>query len=261
MWFRMLGPLRIRDGAGWTRVAAEQQRVVLAVLLVHAGYTVSRDQLADAVWGDRPPRTAADTLAAYVMRLRRRLGGHSLVTWGHGYELAVGDIDAAVFERSLTAGRQELHRGRLEAGADRLAHALALWDGPGPALSDLPETPVLAARVTHLEQLRLSAEEEHIAVLVALGRHGEVVDELRRLADEHPFRERRWALLMAALARCGRRAEALEAYQRARRALRADLGVDPGAQLRLLQQKVLSGQDPGRLFIETGLPGRRSPLS
>ncbi|MFG1704467.1 BTAD domain-containing putative transcriptional regulator [Nonomuraea sp. M3C6] len=242
----MLGPLRVRVGAGWTRVAAAQQRVVLAVLLVHAGRTVSRDQLTDAVWGDRPPRTAANTVAAYVLRLRRLLGGEVLLTRGRGYELAAGegDIDADVFERSLVSGRGELRRGRIEAGAARLAQAMRLWHGPGPALADLPEVPALAARATHLEQLRLGAVEDHAGALLDLNRHDDVVDELRRLAEESPLRERRWALLMTALARCGRRAEALETYQRARRVLQAELGVEPDAQLRRLQRRVLAGEIP-----------------
>ncbi|MFC4118898.1 AfsR/SARP family transcriptional regulator [Nonomuraea zeae] len=239
----MLGPLLVRSGAGWTRIAAGRQRLVLAVLLIHAGRTVSTEQLADVLWGARPPRTAANTVAAYVMRLRRVLGGDALLTRGSGYELAAGEgeIDADVFERSLACGRRELRRGRLEAGAARLAQALRLWQGSGPALADLPETPVLAARVAHLEQLRLGAVEDEMGALLDLGQHGEVVEELRRLAEESPLRERRWELLMAALARCGRRAEALETYQRARRVLRAELGVEPGARLCAAQRRVLAG--------------------
>ncbi|MEV0387066.1 AfsR/SARP family transcriptional regulator [Nonomuraea sp. NPDC050643] len=263
MRFRMLGPLRVRGGAGWTRVAAGQQRVALAVLLVHAGRIVSRDQLADAIWGDRPPRTTANTVAAYVMRLRRLLGGHVLVTRERGYELTAGegDVDADVFERSLATARRESQAGRLEVAALRLSRALNLWQGQGAALADVPETPALAARVTYLEQLRLGAEEEHARALLDLGRHGEVVEALRRLAEEGPLRERRWALLMTALARCGRRAEALETYQRARRVLCAELGVEPGPELRRLQGDVLtqtlappSPRGPATLSVPTLRP-------
>src|SRR5262245_55328637 len=140
MRFRMLGPLRVRKGCGWVPIAAEQPRVVLAVLLAEAGSLVSTDSLVDAVWGSRPPRTAANTVAAYVLRLRRLIGSDALITRGRGYELIVedDDVDAVVFERRLAAVRRELHQGWLESGAVRLAGVLALWPGSGPPLADVP---------------------------------------------------------------------------------------------------------------------------
>ncbi|HYW23941.1 MAG TPA: AfsR/SARP family transcriptional regulator [Terriglobales bacterium] len=248
MRFRMLGPLRVRGSGGWVRIAAEQPRVVLAVLLEEAGRAVSTDRLIDAVWEDRPPRTAANTVAAYVLRLRRLIGGDAFITRGRGYELSVGDddVDALVFERALAAARRDLHAGRLECGAVRLAGALALWTRSEPALADVPSRPALEARVAHLELLRHGAAEEHTAVLLDLGRHAEVVDDLYRLAAEQPLRERRWELLMTALQRCDRRADALAAYARARKVLSAELGVEPDARLRHLHEAILAGQRAAR---------------
>ena len=240
----MLGPVQVRGGAGWQPVAAEQQRLLLAVLLTHAGRTVSTEQLVDAVWPDRPPPGATNTVRAYVMRLRRLLGDGVLVTRSRGYELVVGpdDVDAMVFERTVAAGRRELDGGRLRTGVARLAKALALWRGP--VFADVPANAALTARVAHLDQVRLAAEEDHLAALLDLDQHLHVVDELHRLVDEYPLRERRWVLLMRALDRCGRRAEALDAYQRARQVLRTELGIDPGPELRELQRAILTEDQP-----------------
>jgi DNA-binding SARP family transcriptional activator len=244
MRFRVLGPVRVRTGAGWVSVEAEQQRVVLAVLLADAGRVVSVDRLADAVWGERPPRRAVNTVQAYVLRLRRLLGSGVVVTRGHGYELVAGrdDIDAGVFERLVFSGRQELERGRHETGAARLAKALALWRGP--VFADVPANPQLEARVAYFEQLRLTAEEHAAAALLECGQHEVVASRLHRLVEEQPLRERRWALLMTALHRGGRRAEALEAFHRARRVLHDELGLEPGLELRNIQAAVLAGELP-----------------
>lgn len=144
MRFRMLGPLRVyRDG--WRSVAAPQQRVVLAVLLINAGQAVSTEALIDAVWGAHPPRTAANTIAAYVLRLRRLIGAEVLLTRQRGYELAAADddLDATLFEYTLASARREMAAGWLPAAAARLSHALRQWPGPQPPLADIPATPVL----------------------------------------------------------------------------------------------------------------------
>src|SRR5215472_10722461 len=132
MRFRMLGHLLVPCRDGWTRVVAEQPRVVLAVLLAEAGRPVSTERLIDAVWEDRPPRTAANTVAAYVLRLRRLIGDDAIVTRPRGYELVAGpdDVDAVVFERMLAEARRALAEAGPEVGAVRLGEALALWPGP-----------------------------------------------------------------------------------------------------------------------------------
>src|SRR6266540_2886572 len=205
MRFRVLGPLRVRSGGGWVPVAAPQQRVVLAMLLADAGQVVSSEKLVDAVWPDRPPRRPVNTIAVYVMRIRRLVGDGVVVTRGGGYALVAGDgdVDAVVFERLLAAARREREDGRLAAADGRLGEALALWRGP--VLADVPASASMTAWVSHLAQLRLAAEEDRVDVLVRLGRHAEVVDEARLLVERSPLRERRWVLLMTALHRCGLR--------------------------------------------------------
>jgi tetratricopeptide (TPR) repeat protein len=246
MRFRTLGPLQVRGGAGWTAIRAPQQRVVLAVLLAEAGRVVSTDRLVDEIWGDCPPRAAVVTVQGYIRRLRRLLGGDAggpVVTSGRGYEVLAGDtdVDAAVFETLVDAGGRELAAGDLDAGLARLSEALELWRGP--AFADVPPGPVLAAAAARLAERRLAAAEDRLGVLLDLGRHLEVIDELGRLVDENPLRQRLRGQWLLALYRCGRRAEALEAYRLGRAVLVAELGREPEPALRELQRAILNG-DP-----------------
>lgn len=245
MRFRMLGPLLVYDGASWSAIRAAQQRLVAAVLLIEAGRAVPVDRLVDELWGERPPPSAAATVRGYVMRLRRLLGGgpgSPLVTRGRDYELVVadGDVDARVFSGLVTSERHALADGQPAAAAAKLSQGLALWRGP--ALADVPASPAVTAEAERLGQLRLAAVEDWLGVQLELGRHAEVVDQAQRLVGEHPLRERLWARLMLAQYRCGRRAEALNAYQRARRVLVEELGLEPGPELRELQRLILAGQ-------------------
>ena len=256
MRFRVLGPLRVWDGTGWVAIRAGQERIVLAVLLAGAGRVVSAERLIDEIWGQRPPRTAVNTVQVYVRRLRRALGGASgspLVTRDRGYELVVGEgeLDAAVFERLVAAGRRALAEGRLDAAVADLSDALTLWQGP--PLADVPASPTVAAEVSRLTHTRLGALEDRLGAQLEQGRHGEVITDLQRLVEEHPLRERLRVHLMLALYRSGRRAEALEAYRLAREAMRARLSLEPGPQLRRLHQAVLT-DDP-----ELTLAGRPDP--
>lgn len=243
MRFRLLGPLRVWNGSEWSSIRAPQQRVVLALLLLEAGGLVSSDRLIDEIWRDRPPPTAATVLRGYVMRLRRAIGSGTdgpLVTGNGGYRLDVdGDeIDIQRFDRLVAAGRHAMARGAPEPAARRLSEALMLCRGR--PLADVPATATVAAQVARLEQARLAATEEYFGARLESGRHLDVVAALQRLVEEHPLRERLWAQLMLALDRCGRRGEALDVYQRARKVLATELGVDPGPQLRDLQQAILS---------------------
>jgi DNA-binding SARP family transcriptional activator/tetratricopeptide (TPR) repeat protein len=257
MRFQALGPLRVWDGAAWSGIGAPHQRVVLAVLLTEAGRVVSTDRLVYEIWGERPPKTAAHAVHVYVERLRRvvGVGGNGpLSTRGRGYQLvtAEGDLDASVFDRLVESGTRSLAEGQLEPGVSALAEASRLWRGP--ALADVPASPTVAAEADRLEQRRLTADEARLGALVDLGRHADVVDELRRLAERHPLREGLHGMLMVALYRCGQRGEALAAYQRARRALVADLGVEPGPPLRDLQRAILAGAPVPRPGDAVGLP-------
>lgn len=243
MRLRILGPVQIWDGAVWSPVRAPQQRVLLALLLAEAGRVVTTDRLVDEIWADEPPRTAVGAVHNNVMKLRRVLGGR-LVTCGNGYELRLDDddLDATRFARLVAAGRGELAAGRVDAAVTRLSEALALWRGP--AMADVAATPTVTAYVAGLEQSRLGALEERMHGELELGRHATVADELHRFADEHPLRERLWALLMLATYRCGRRAQALDAYRRARDVLVAELGVEPSRELRDLHRAIIAGDAP-----------------
>jgi DNA-binding SARP family transcriptional activator/tetratricopeptide (TPR) repeat protein len=243
MRFRVLGPVRVWDGTGWGTIRAAQQRLVLTIFLLEAGRVVSTERLIDEIWGAQPPQAATATVHWYVMRIRRLLGDGSLVTRGRGYELVIedDDLDAAIFERMVLSGQRGIAEGKLEAAINQLSEGLALWQGSVAA--DVPQSPTVIAEITRLDQLRLTAFEVRFGAQLDLGWHAEVVDELRTLAIEHPLRERLWEQLMLALYRCGRRAEALEAYQQVRTGLVGELGLEPGQQLRDLQAAILA-DDP-----------------
>jgi DNA-binding SARP family transcriptional activator len=217
MRFQVLGPLRAWDGSAWTAIGAAHQRAVLAVLLAETGRPVSVDRLVDEIWGEQPPRTARHAVQVYVRRLRQLPGegaGGTLVTRGQAYQLDTGedDLGAAVFERLVETGTRRVSGGELERGAAELAEALALWRGP--VLSDVPAGPAVTAEVARLDRRRLTATEERLHALLELGRHAGIVDELQRLVEPHPLRERLYGQLMLAPFRSGRRGEALAAYRR-----------------------------------------------
>jgi DNA-binding SARP family transcriptional activator len=245
--FRLLGPLRVRRGEDWMGVPAGQQRVLLAVLLAEAGRTVAVDRLVDEIWGERPPRGAQSTLHGYVFRLRRLIGGSPagpLASRPGGYELVVSDddLDAAAFDRLVDTARRELAGGRVEPAASLLSRALDLWRGP--ALADVAPSPTVVAETARLEQLRLRAAEFRLDAWLELGRHADVAVEASRIALAHPLHEPVWEHLVASLSRLGRRGEALDAYQQARKAMVTALGLEPGARLRGLQQAILAEDQP-----------------
>ncbi len=249
MELRILGPLEALDGPQPVPLGGDKRRAVLAVLLLHANETLSSERLIDELWGESPPANALKTLQVHVSRLRKVLPGDVLVTRGHGYELRLGseDLDADRFERLLDDGRGELAAERPERALSLLERALALWRGP--PLADLAYEPFAQAEIARLEDLRVAAVEQLIEAKLALGRHSEVVAELERLVDEHPYRERLRAHLMVALYRSDRQADALQAYQNARRQLVEDLGIEPGERLRELESAVLA-QDPALALQE-----------
>ncbi len=209
---------------------------MLAALLVRRGRAVSSDTLIDDVWGPEPPDTARKALQGHISRLRRRLGRDVLVTHGSGYELIVPDgaLDIDEVEAAL--------RDDAEGTGDRCARlraALTHWRGepyagiPGPAV----ETERM-----RLEELRSTLLERLAESELASGRTTDAIEHLERLVQEHPYREHDYALLMHALQRSGRQADALAVYQRARAVLVEDLGLDPGAELQGLQSRILRGE-------------------
>jgi DNA-binding SARP family transcriptional activator len=242
MRFRVLGPLEVFDGAEWHALGAAKTRALLATLLVNAGSVMSLDQLADELWGDAPPKTAANQVYGYVMRIRRLLGdpdGQLVVRRAPGYQLVVApeDVDAQTFELQVKRGCAALRDGDPAQAATSLAAALALWRGP--ALIDVPATPLIEAAVARWEEQRLAALEARIDADLACGRHTSLAGEVGDLAREYPLREQFWGQLMLALYRCGRQADALAAYQQVRRVLGTELGIEPGAALCRLHEQIL----------------------
>jgi DNA-binding SARP family transcriptional activator len=235
----------------------QRMRALLAFLLLHANEPVSSDRLIDEVWGPTPAKTAGASLQNYVSRLRKAIGAELLVSQPAGYVLRVDPerFDLARFERLTAEARGAEPRER----AEKLRAALALWRGP--ALEDLAFEPFARDEVGRLEEARLAALEQRIEADLELGSAGELVGELEQLVGEQPLRERFRAQLMLALYRAGRQADALEAYQDARRVLMDELGLEPSEELRALQQAILRqdaslGAGSGTL-VERG-PDRRT---
>src|SRR5262245_43424195 len=228
MEFRILGPLEVVADGAQLSLGGAQQRAVLALLLTRPNEVVSVDRLTHELWAGEPPRTAANTLQYYVSRLRKLLGADRIETRPPGYAIRVepGELDLERFEGLVARG-----------GAEALRDALALWRGP--PLAEFAFATFARAEIARLDELRLAALEARIDADLADGRHAAVVGELEALVLEHPLRERLRAQLMLALYRSGRQAEALAAYQDARRALVDELGIEPGAELQRLEKAVL----------------------
>jgi DNA-binding SARP family transcriptional activator/ABC-type transport system substrate-binding protein len=247
MEFLLLGPLQVLDEGRILPLGGPKQRSALAMLLLSRNQVVSRDRLIDGLWGASPPPSAGPTLETYLSRLRRVLlndrDGARLVTQPPGYRLRVepGEFDLERFETLLGQARTAREAGNPESAGKVLREALSLFRGA--PLEDLVDAPFAQAEIGRLEELRLHAIEERLEADLAIGRHAEVVAELESLAARHPFRELLWGQLMLALYRSGRQGDALLAFDRARRTLTEELGVDPGPSLKQLHRQILR-QDP-----------------
>jgi DNA-binding SARP family transcriptional activator len=243
--FGVLGPVRaVRDGRE-LGLGGPKQRAVLALLLVDAGRVVPAEYLVEVLWRGVPPPGAAKTLRSYISRLRSLLDPEAaLVGRGGGYAISIEPdrVDAARFERLVGAAREALGRGEAAVAAGRFGEALALWRGR--ALADVAEVEPLALEGARLEELRLVAVEGRAEADIELGLAAEVAGELERLVAEYPVRERLWRLLVLALYRAERQADALAAYRRARAVLAEELGLEPGEELRRLQEAVLRHEVP-----------------
>ncbi|HEX2578764.1 MAG TPA: BTAD domain-containing putative transcriptional regulator, partial [Aquihabitans sp.] len=239
----VLGPVRARRGADELALGGRRQRAVLARLALARGRVVAAERLVDELWAGEPPPSATNTLQSYVSNLRRVLGpgatGQPVIERvGDGYRLALEPdaLTAARFEGLVTEGGDDA-RERAQA----LEEALALWHGP--AVGDFSDEPWAQGDAVRLEELRLAATEERFGLLLDLGRHATVVGDLEAAIAAHPLRERLTSQLVLALYRCGRQAEALRAYERTRRHLGEELGLDPSPELMRLADLVLD-QDP-----------------
>jgi predicted ATPase/DNA-binding SARP family transcriptional activator len=225
------------------RLGGPRPRTLLAALLLAANRTVSAERLIDAVWGESPPPSAGHALSVYVSALRKTFGDGNLRREASGYVLKVDPqrLDAIRFEALLALGQRQLEQGRAARAAETLREALALWRGP--ALGDLAFLEFARLEAERLEELRLVAQEARIEAELALGRHEQLVAELEPLVAEHPLRERSCAQLMLSLYRSRRQTDALRVYRETREQLVETVGLEPGPELRRLQQAILN-HDP-----------------
>jgi len=245
MEFRLLGPLEVLDAGQQVAVGGHKRRALLALLLLHRNEVVPAERLIDELWDGRPPTTAAKGLQVQISQLRKELArvshpnGAALLTRASGYVLQVPPetVDIDRFERALADGERARAAGRPEKALAHLSEALELWRGS--PLVDFAYEAFAQDEIVRLEELRLVAAEERIDAELALGRHHQVVAELQRLVGVNPLRERLRAQLMLALYRCGRRADALEAFRDDRRVSVEELGLEPGPELRRLEGQIL----------------------
>jgi DNA-binding SARP family transcriptional activator len=232
--FRILGPLEVVADAGAVSLSPKQ-RALVALLLLHAGETLTTDRIVDDLWSGDPPKTATTSLWNLVTQLRKLLPPEVLVTKPAGYALLVGDheFDLRSFEQLLAEARRVEGKHRSEL----FRRALELWRGP--ALADLAFESFATGEIERLNELRLQTLEERIDADLADGLGGELVAELEQLVRQHPLRERLRGQLMLALYRSGRQAEALQAYLNARRVLVDELGIEPSPALQRLYRSIL----------------------
>ncbi|MFB9834900.1 AfsR/SARP family transcriptional regulator [Actinoallomurus acaciae] len=264
MEFEVLGPPAVWDSGAPVDLGPPKARALLAVLLRRPGRVVAGDVLAEALWGDDPPKSAAKNIQTYVHQLRRRLGDPGrIVHQDAGYLLRAGrdELDVARFDDLVEAARSAEAGDEPERASGLFRDALALWRGE--AYSGMADIPIVAAEAARLAEVRLSVLAQRVDVDIRLGRHTELVGELTALAGEHPLREWIWARLMLALYRCGRRADALKTYLRARDVLVEETGLEPGRELRDLHEAILVGAPsldlPGATGTRIGTPPGPEP--
>ena len=237
MEFRILGPLELSDGDRLLPLGGSSQRALLALLLLHANEIVSSDLLLDALWPEEPPGSGIAALQVRVSQLRKALGpaAEQLETKPPGYVLRLGrdELDLERFSRLV----EEADGAEPAVAAEQLREALALWRGP--PLAELAYETFAEPAIARMDELRLAALERRIDADLALGRHADLVGELRALIAEEPLRERLRGQLMLALYRSGRQAEALDVYKEARRTLVDELGIEPSPALQELEQAIL----------------------
>jgi DNA-binding SARP family transcriptional activator len=261
MNFGLLGTLEVRDGTRDVSVSAPRQRVLLAALLLEAGRVVGLDALAEVLWEGQPPAGARGALHSAVQRLRSTLGpsGADLVeTRAPGYLIRVddGEFDVREFSALAARGQAAAAAGTWAQAASLLREALGLWRGE--PLADVPSQLLRDREAPAIKDQRLQALVTRIDADLHLGRHREVLAELRQLITAHPLQEQFHTQLMLSLYRSGRQADALAAYQDVRRVLASELGIDPGPELRLLHQRILAADSELLLAAGTEPAGSAS---
>jgi predicted ATPase/DNA-binding SARP family transcriptional activator len=247
MEFRLLGRLQVVSGGRDLTPPRPKQRALLAMLLLREREAVANDELIAALWGERPPATAATALQGHVSELRKRLGPERIETVSPGYRLRLleGDeLDLRLFSELIDRATE----GTPTERAATLGEALSLFRGE--SLEDFRYEAFAAEETARIEEVRLSAVEEQLATQLELGRHETAIPQLAALIKEHPYRERLREALMLALYRAGRQTDALNAFQDARSTLVDELGVEPGPALRELERRILN-QDPALAALDT----------
>ena len=251
---RILGPIEVGLGDGGTaRVPRGRALSLLALLLVNRGAIVSLGRIVDELWEGEGPQNARNAVQVVASRLRAAVGEATLISEARGYGVRVA-LDADRFEDAHRRGGEVLAAGEPEEAADTLADALALWRGP--ALADVAGEGFAQPEIARLEDLRLACLADRIDADLACGRHDEVAGELEALVRAQPLRERLRGQQMLALYRCGRQAEALEAYRAAYQALVDGLGIEPSPELRTLEAAILRHDVPA-----PAAPARRVALA
>ncbi|AIS01734.1 AfsR/SARP family transcriptional regulator [Streptomyces glaucescens] len=244
---RLLGPLEIVVDAREVPLPQRKLRQLLATLLIRPNSTVSNETLIGELWGEHPPATALAAVRVYVSQLRKFLVRHgldgrwcTLRTRPPGYQLQINDgvLDTVCFDRMCALAAESADAGHRELASRQYREALALRRGP--ALQDLRESPALIGTAVQYDEAWLTALKRRVDLDLLLGRHLELVGELRRLVAEEPLNEGFCARLMVALHRSGRSGDALAAYRLTRGRLVEDLGIEPGLELRLAHQTVLT---------------------
>ena len=240
MYFSVLGPLEVRDHASNPlRIAGDRRRTLVLRLLLVPNRPVSFERLVDDVWGPGPRRGVRSPLAAHISLLRDQLGADRIRTEATGYVLVVGpgEVDAELFEKELDQAHLESAQGNHSASVGTLTTALGRWRGD--AFEDARDQPWAVGSATRMEELRHSAQEFLMMGRLALGEHHEVAAAATAVVNEQPLRETGWAILMLALYRSSRQAEALRAYRKLVRVLGDELGIDPSPGLSALEEAII----------------------
>ncbi len=254
MGIRVLGPLTV-DGSG---TLTRRDRVVLGSLATSPGQPVSADQLADALWGDRPPASASKILQGCVVRIRKLLGRDAVETSPHGYvlRLAPDEVDALRFEAQVARARELLTLGESDRAAYLLTDALTLW--LGDPFADLEDWEPARTAARRLSELHLDAEELRVDALLRAGRYREVLAEAQALVQAAPLREHRWSLLARAQYLSGQQGDALRTIHQLKGVLAEQLGIDPGPDVVALEQSILR-QDTSLLVADARAPSAVCP--
>jgi DNA-binding SARP family transcriptional activator/tetratricopeptide (TPR) repeat protein len=261
MQFRLLGTLEVEGDTGLVPLRGARRRVLVARLALSPNQAVPTERLIDDLWSGSPSSGAASTLSSHVSLVRQLLGADRIEHVAGGYRLVVrpGELDTSEFEEQLEVGRQAVRARKLESAVLRVGAALALWRGR--ALADVADAPWAQGEIARLEELRLGAEELVLEARLGLGQHRELVAAAEAAVAAAPFREQRWATLLLALYRSDRQADALRAFQRLRRQLNDELGIEPSSALADLEQAVVLQSPELRWVPQVLAPPQADPRS